>query len=284
MKDFLKQNGILILLIALLLTLIAVVLSFTFGGMANPFANLAGVVSTPFRNGVNAVVEWAEDLYSDAFQRESMAQELEQLRQENARLKAEAREGEEAVRENERLRDLLNFQQKRTDLHTEPATVTAHGSSNWSNTLTVSKGSTAQVEAGDCVIDQYGNLVGIISEVGLNWSTLITVVDVDLELGGLIARTDGAAIIEGDFALMGQGRLKLSYLPEGTRLMAGDEILTSGLISGGTATYPSGLLVGHVEQVRSDEGGLSEYAVLTPAANLDNLEQVFIIKDFEVVE
>ena len=65
MKDFLKQNGILILLIALLLTLIAVVLSFTFGGMANPFANLAGVVSTPFRNGVNAVVEWAEDLYSD---------------------------------------------------------------------------------------------------------------------------------------------------------------------------------------------------------------------------
>ena len=93
MKDFLKQNGILILLIALLLTLIAVVLSFTFGGMANPFANLAGVVSTPFRNGVNAVVEWAEDLYSDAFQRESMAQELEQLRQENARLKAEAREG-----------------------------------------------------------------------------------------------------------------------------------------------------------------------------------------------
>lgn len=284
MKDFLKQNGILILLIALLLTLIAVVLSFTFGGMANPFANLARVVSTPFRNGVNAVVEWAEDLYSDAFQRESMAQELEQLRQENARLKAEAREGEEAVRENERLRDLLNFQQKRTDLHTEPATVTAHGSSNWSNTLTVSKGSTARVEAGDCVIDQYGNLVGIISEVGLNWSTLITVVDVDLELGGLIARTDGAAIIEGDFALMGQGRLKLSYLPEGTRLMAGDEILTSGLISGGTATYPSGLLVGHVEQVRSDEGGLSEYAVLTPAANLDNLEQVFIIKDFEVVE
>lgn len=284
MKDFLKQNGILILLIALLLTLIAVVLSFTFGGMANPFANLAGVVSTPFRNGVNAVVEWAEDLYSDAFQRESMAQELEQLRQENARLKAEAREGEEAVRENERLRDLLNFQQKRTDLHTEPATVTAHGSSNWSNTLTVSKGSTAQVEAGDCVIDQYGNLVGIISEVGLNWSTLITVVDVDLEMGALIARTDGAAILEGDFALMGQGRLKLTYLPEGTQLLAGDAILTSGLRSGGTATYPSGLVVGYVEQIRSDDSGMSDYAVLTPAAALDSLEQVFIIKDFEVTE
>ena len=284
MKDFLKQNGILILIIALLLSLIAAVLSFTFGGVANPFANLAGVVSTPFRNGIHSLVEWTEGLYSDAFEREQMEQELEALRQENTRLKAEAREGEEASRENERLRDLLGFQQKRTDLRTEPATVTAHGSSNWSSTLTVSKGSSSGVEAGNCVIDQYGNLVGIISEVGLNWSTLITVIDVDLELGGLIARTDGAAIIEGDFALMGQGCLKLSYLPEGTRLLAGDEILTSGLISGGTASYPSGILVGHVSQVRSDEGGMSEYAVLTPAANLEKLEQVFIIKEFEVVE
>ena len=284
MKDFLKQNGILILIIALLLTLIGAVLSFTFGGVANPFANLAGVVSTPFRNGINAVVEWAEGLYSDAFERESMARELEELRQENARLKAEAREGEAASRENERLRDLLDFQQKRADLHTEPATVTAHGSTNWSSTLTVSKGSANQVEAGDCVIDQYGNLVGIISEVGLNWSKLITVVDVDLELGGLIARTDGAAIIEGDFALMGQGQLKLTYLPEDTRLLAGDEILTSGLRSGDTATYPSGLLVGRVTEVRSDEGGMSEYAVLTPAADLEKLEQVFIIKEFDVIE
>ncbi|MCI9263955.1 MAG: rod shape-determining protein MreC [Oscillospiraceae bacterium] len=284
MKDFLKQNGILILIIALLLTLIGAVLSFTFGGVANPFANLAGVVTTPVRNGIHTVVEWAEGLYSDAFEREAMARELEELRQENARLKAEAREGEEASRENQRLRDLLDFQQKRTDLHTEPATVTARGSSNWSSTLTVSKGSASQVEAGDCVIDQYGNLVGIISEVGLNWSTLITVVDVDLELGGLIARTDGAAIIEGDFTLMGQGRLKLTYLPEGTRLLAGDEILTSGLRSGGEATYPSGILVGRVAEVRADEGGMSEYAVLTPATNLDKLEQVFIIKEFEVIE
>ena len=284
MKDFLKQNGILILIIALLLSLIAAVLSFTFGGIANPFANLAGVVSTPFRNGIHSLVEWTEGLYSDAFEREQMEQDLEELRQENAPLRAEAREGEAASRENERLRDLLGFQQKHTELHTEPATVTARGSSNWASTLTISKGSAAGVDPGDCVLDQYGNLVGVISEVGLNWSSLITVVDVDLEMGGLIARTDGAAIVEGDFALMGQGKLKLSYLPEGTQLLAGDPVLTSGLMSGGTAVYPSGILVGYVEQVRSDEGGMSDYAVLAPAADLEALEQVFVIKDFDVVE
>ena len=284
MKDFLRNNGILILIIALLLTLITAVLSFTFGGVANPFANLAGVVATPFRNGFHSLVSWTEGVYSDAFERERLVQELEELKQENARLQEQARTGEAASRENERLRDLLGLKEKRADFDLESATVTAHGSSNWASTLTISKGSAADVAAGDCVVDQYGNLVGVINKVGLNWSTLMTVVDMDLEMGALIARTDGAAIAEGDFNLMEEGKLKLTYLPDGSQLLAGDAILTSGLVSGGEATYPSGLVLGYVQEVRSEHSGMSDYAVLTPAADLDSLEQVFVIKDFDVVE
>lgn len=283
MKDFLKHNGILILVIALLLALITAVVSLTFGGVANPLANVAGVIATPFRNGINAFVNWTEGVYSDAFQRENEREELEALKKENADLRRQAREGEAASRENERLRNLLGLKIERPDFDFQEATVTAHTSSNWSSTLTISRGSAAGVEAGDCVVDEYGNLVGVISVVGANWSTLITVVDVDLEMGGLIARTDGAAILEGDFELMGQGKLKLTYLPEDTQLLAGDTILTSGLVSGGTATYPSGLVVGYVEEVLSDDSGMSDYAVLTPAAQLGTLEQVFVIKAFDMV-
>lgn len=283
MKDFLKHNGILILVIALLLALITAVVSLTFGGVANPLANVAGVIATPFRNGINAFVNWTEGVYSDAFQRENEREELEALKKENADLRRQAREGEAASRENERLRNLLGLKIERPDFDLQEATVTAHTSSNWSSTLTISRGSASGVEAGDCVVDEYGNLVGVISVVGANWSTLITVVDVDLEMGGLIARTDGAAILEGDFELMGQGKLKLTYLPEDTQLLAGDAILTSGLVSGGTATYPSGLVVGYVEEVRSDDSGMSDYAVLTPAAQLGTLEQVFVIKAFDMV-
>ena len=280
MKDFFKNNGILILIIALLITLITAVLSFTFGGIANPFANLAGIIATPFRNGIQAVTAWGEGIYADAFEREAMAEELEWYKQRVAELETQAREGEAASRENERLRDLLDLREERPEFTWVDAKVTAHGSSNWSSNLTISKGSAAGIQAGNCVVDQYGYLVGIVDKVGLNWSTLITVIDVDLELGGLIARTDSAAIIEGDFSLMVQGRLKLTYLPENTPLLSGDTILTSGLMSGGTATYPSGLVVGHVEQVRSDAGGMNDYAVLLPASDLDGVEQVFVITGF----
>ena len=280
MKDFFKNNGILILIIALLITLITAVLSFTFGGIADPFANLAGIIATPFRNGIQAVTSWGEGIYADAFEREAVAEELAWYKQRVAELETQAREGEAASRENERLRDLLGLREERPEFTWVDARVTAHGSTNWSSTLTISKGSAAGISAGNCVVDQYGYLVGVIDQVGLNWSTLITVIDVDLELGGLIARTDDAAIIEGDFSLMVQGRLKLTYLPEDIQLLSGDTVLTSGLMSGGTANYPSGLVVGHVEQVRSDAGGMNDYAVLLPAADLDGVEQVFVITGF----
>ena len=276
MKDFFKNNGILILIIALLISLITAVLSFIFGGIANPFANLAGIVATPFRNGIQAVTAWGEGIYADAFERQALEEELAALKKENAMLKDQAREGEAASQENERLRDLLGLREERPEFTWVDAKVTARGSSNWSSTLTIGKGSHAGIEPGNCVVDQYGYLVGIVDQVGLNWSTLITVVDADLELGGLIARTDRAAIIEGDFSLMSQERLKLTYLPENAQLLSGDTIVTSGLVSGGSATYPSGLVVGYVAEVRTDVTGMSDYAVLTPATDLGSLEQVFV--------
>ena len=40
MKDFLRQNGILLLVIAFLLTVLIGVLSFVMGGQADPLSNL----------------------------------------------------------------------------------------------------------------------------------------------------------------------------------------------------------------------------------------------------
>lgn len=280
MKDFLKNNGILILIIAILISLITAVLSVTFGGIANPFANLAGIIATPFRNGFQAITEWGEGIYADAFERQAMEEELAELKKENAALKDQAREGQAASRENEQLRELLGLREERPEFEWVDAKVTAHGSSNWNSTLTIAKGSASGIEAGDCVIDQYGYLVGVIDNVGLNWASLITVTDVDFQMGGRIARTDGSAIIEGDFSLMSQGKLKMTYLPENAQLLSGDTIVTSGLVSGGEATYPSDLVVGYVEQVRTDETGMSDYAILTPATELSSLELVFVITDF----
>ena len=280
MKDFFRNNGPIILVIALLLAALTAVGSYALQGVPSPLGNVLGVVTTPVRDGISALAGWVEGVYNYSFRYDELQAENDRLKAEIAELEAAAREGEADSKENERLRELLELRPKNRSFDLESATVTARSSTNWSSTLTLSKGSDQGVAAGDCVVDSAWNLVGIIDTVGTNWSTMLTVVDANLEMGAFLSRTESIAILEGDFALMGEGKLKLTYLPENTELITGDLVLTSSM--GGN--YPSDLVVGSIESIHTDASGISRYAVIAPAADLDSLVQVFIIKDFDIVE
>ena len=280
MKDFLRQNGILLVIIALLLTILIGVGTAFMGGNADPLSNVVNTVTSPIRNGIAAAADWAEGVYNYVFRYGQIQEELDSLRAQVAELEDQVREGQEAAKQNERLRELLDLQAKREDFVFESARVTGRSTDNWASTLTISKGTSAGVEAGDCVVTSTGVLVGVVSKVGLNWSTVSTVLNTDIEMGGIVTRTYSAGILEGSFDLMRQGRLKLSYLPEDAQLVSGDEVVTSGKGD----VYPSGLVVGQVEGVFTDPSGMTRYAVVLPDVKLDSLVDVFVIKDFDIVE
>ena len=280
MKDFLRKNGILLLIIALLLSILIGVGSAFLGGNTDPLSNVANTITAPIRSGIATVAGWAEGVYTYVFHYGELQDELDSLRSQVAELQDEVRQGQEASRENDQLRSLLDLQERRRDFVFESAKVTARSTSNWESTLSLSKGSDAGIEVGDCVITETGVLAGVVSQVGHNWSNVSTIINTDIEMGGVVSRTYSAGVLEGDFALMSQGKLKLNYLPEGAQLVSGDEVLTSGKGD----VFPSGLVVGQVEGVFTDPSGQSRYAVVTPSAKLDSLIEVFVIKDFEIVE
>ena len=134
------------------------------------------------------------------------------------------------------------------------------------------------MEVNDCVITETGALVGLVSAVGYNWCTVLTVVDTDTSLGAQVYRSKDLGMAVGDFSLMEEGRLRLDYLPADCQLLGGDLVVTSGL--GGY--YPSGLSVGTVEEVQLSDSGAASYAVLEPAADFDSLVEVFVIKSFDI--
>ena len=280
MKDFFRQNGILLLIVAVLLALVTAVVSATLGGVADPLSSLAGWITTPVRNGISALANWSQERYDNAFAQEQLKEEYERLKQRVAELEQKERAYEAALQENERLRNLNDLRPSGRTFEIESAMVTARSTDNWESTLTISKGSNMDIAVDDCVVDEYWNLVGVVAVVGPNYSIVRTLVDAEIEMGGLLSRTDGAAILEGDFALMGQGKLQLSYLPENSDLIAGDLVVTSG--KGGV--YPSGLAAGHVEEVYTEASGMTRYAVIQPETDLDGLKQVFVIKSFDIVE
>lgn len=275
-----RPKGIWIVAAAAVIAVVTFVVSSLMGGSANPLSGALGVITTPLRGAFSSIANWVEDRYDYAFRYDALVEENERLKQRVSELEELNRDSEDAIEENKVLRDILELDQKREDFVWELATVTARGATNWASTITLNKGSRHGVAVGNTVVDRYGHLVGIVDEVSLNWCTVITVIDPELEMGALISRTNSAAILEGDFTLMGQGKLKLSYLPETTLLLSGDEVVTSGM--GGV--YPSGLKVGTIDEIRSEASGMGRYAILSPSADLDELRQAFIITQFDIVE
>ena len=279
-KDFLRRNGIWLLVIALLLSILIGVSSAFMGGNADPLSNLVTTITTPVRNGAAAVGDWVQGVSRYVFHYGEMEQQISDLEEENAQLQEQIRESQEALQENELLRNLLDLRERRRDFVFESAKVTARSNDNWRSTLTLSKGSESGIQEGNCVVTSTGVLVGVVSEVGSHYSTVSTVIDTSMEMGGIITRTNAAGVLEGDFSLMQEGRLRLSYLPDGAELVAGDEVLTSGRGD----VYPSGLVVGRVEGVFSDASGMNRYAVVVPEVDLSALVEVFVIKEFDIVE
>ena len=278
MKDFFRKNGLMVVIAALLLTA-AVSITSAFLPV-NPVTNLLGLITTPFRAAATAVTGWGQGIWSYATEYDDLQNRVQELERQVAQMEQENREATQALQENERLRTLLDLREKRRDFVFESATVTGRTTTSWTATLTISKGTVHGVEEGDCVITETGSLVGVISQAGLNWSTVTTVLDPNISVGALLFRTGEDGILEGDLTLMAQGKCRLSYLSAQAELVSGDEVLTSGM--GGK--YPSGLVIGTVEQVHTTPSGVEQYAVLEPAADLERLAEVFVIKDFEIVE
>jgi rod shape-determining protein MreC len=278
LKNFLKQHGLWVLFAAAVIAVALALLSY-FSNTSSPLANLAGVVTSPFRAAYTAVAEWFNDKQNYYQDNKDLKAENEELKNQIAKMEEQVRQAQADSEENTRLRELLNLRQKHQSFDLEAASVTEHSSSNWTSSLTLNRGTRQDVAKGDCVITESGFLVGVVDEVGLNWCTVLNIIDTDTSLGAEVFRTSDLGIAEGDFNLMGQGKLKLGYLPADAALLNGDLIVTSGL--GGY--YPSGLVIGSVDEVTRDSSGSAQYAVLTPKAEFDNLSEVFIIKSFDII-
>ena len=280
MRQFLQKHGLWVLFAAAVIA-VGLALMSVFSNTSSPLANVANVIASPFRSAYTSVADWFND-------KQNYYQDNTDLKEENAALKKQLAEMEAAIRqaekdsaENERLKQLLGLKAQRPDLTSDlqPAMITEHTVTNWTSSLTIDKGTHHGLEVNDCVISETGALVGLISEVGTNWAIVLTLVDTDTSLGAQVFRTKDLGVAEGNFSLMESGLLTLKYLPAECQLLSGDLIVTSGL--GGF--YPSGLVIGVVEEVLVDDSGAASYAVLAPAVDFDALTEVFIVKEFDII-
>lgn len=280
MKDFLKKKGIVLGIIVLAVVLIVTFSTRALNGRAGVLTDTLGVLRAPVQKAAVSVTDWLEGIYGYLYEYDQLQAENDSLRKQLADAQEQARAGADALEENERLRELLNFAQQHSELTMVSSKIVSWNSSNWSSTFTLSKGEKDGIGLGDGVITEYGALVGQVTELGSTWATVSTVIDVDTNVGVLVGDDGAAAMLVGNFALMQKGTVKLTYLAEGAQMFLGDAVLTSGM--GGA--FPQGLDIGTLTSIQEEAGGQSEYGIVTPSCDFSTLVQVFVITDFDVVE
>ena len=244
------------------------------GGQSLP-DTIMQTLMTPLKAATNALTNQAEQYYSYMFRYEALAAENEALRQQIANMEDQARRADSVSRENQRLRQALNLTSNHEDYKLVDAYIIAWSSTDWTNTMTINRGTEAGIEAGMCAITSNGQVVGLVTEAGPNYATVKTVLDSTLEISCIIASSGYNGMCKGGYIYKDINHLKLDYLPSSAIIRNKDQVVTSG-----STVYPRGLIVGYVVDAGFDDTGVAKFAVLEPAAEIASLEQIFILTNY----
>lgn len=200
------------------------------------------------------------------------------LRAENERLLNENIRLQEIARENTQLTDLLQLRAG-LEFQTAAAQVISRESSEFRRVITLGKGASDGISAGDVVVAGGGALAGRVTEVGPDSSTVVLLTDGTSTVIGQLVSNAARGRVVGQLG----GVLVMEQIDAGDQVDLGDEVVSAGIELGGgvRSPYPKGLLIGQVVDVRRDANAVVQTAYLQPAADFEKLEYVLVILDYE---
>lgn len=269
-----KRSGQkIIALIFVFLSVFCIVFFAARGKFAAPVASQGlMLILSPFQSIVSWTGAHLASITSTVQDFRTVHEQNKQLRMEVEQLRAQNLEASEFAAENQRLRALLGYQEAAKQFDLLAARVIGRESATWTSMIMINRGSADGLTTDMAVVTELG-LVGHLSEVGINSSKVQLILDPRSSVGTLVQRPESrvAGIVEGDYNNPTMPRMV--NIPKDADVQVGDVIVTSGF--GGV--YPKGIVVGHVKEIRNDEGGLLKYGVLETTVNFQKLEDVAVI-------
>ncbi len=256
--------------IAALVLLIVAAIVFSMLGVG-PLAHLQlgflGFLS-PLSHSGNAVKNSIGSLGKDLMTLDQLQSEYDRLLSENKKLRAENNGLRDLQQDNDHLRSVLGYRE-RSSFRLIPAVVMSHDAEAWWNTIKINRGSKDGIAADMPVITDRG-LVGKTTAVSEDMSEVVLVTDESCKVAANVEGTKEQGISAG--ARAPEGELQLAFLSKLADLQPGQKVYTAG-VNGGI--FPSGIALGTVKSFHARE--LDGEAILEPAADLGNLDDVFVV-------
>jgi len=222
-------------------------------------------ITAPILNVVSRPVQSVNDAVAEVEDVLAMRDELARLREENARLMSWQSVAQRLEAENKALRSFFAFSSGPQATFIT-ARVVGDAGSAFVRSMLLNAGARDGVKNGQAVMTADG-LAGRITEVGETSARVLLITDINSRIPILVERTRDRAVLAGD----NSRQPRLTLMPPGMSVEAGDRVVTSG--HGGT--YPAGLPVGVVASV-------SEKSIrIEPLVDWNRLEFVRVV-DFGI--
>lgn len=172
----------------------------------------------------------------------------------------------ELENQNQKLRELIDYEKGSQLATTTPAAVIGRSADHWWQQLTLNKGSKDNVKVGDIATGP-GGLVGRITHTTPNTSRLLLLSDTTSQIGAKVSRSRSTGYIRGDAS----GEATMQFFEKIPDVKPGDVVVTSSF----SRLFPQDVPIGRVAALDKDASPAPQ-AVIQLSVPISDLEWVTI--------
>ena len=276
MRNFFRSTAFKILLAAVVVLLACVVAATAFAGGTSVLTKAVSAVFSPLERACTYVAEKIGGAAEGFVSAGAYRDRVEALERQVAEYQGMLVDYEKLQRQVESYESFLGVKEKNPDFQFVAGSLIGRDAADVFGSFALNCGSADGVSPGDPVISgEY--LVGVVSEVAPTTCVVLSICDPKVSAAAYEIRTGETGYTETTAAGGVDGVLKLTGLSRQTSIAPGGIVCTSGV--GGV--FPRDLIIGTVTAVREEEGDVSYCAEITPGVDVGELQDVFVITDFE---
>lgn len=273
-KEFDKRYLIIIAIVIIALLLVILSIALKKDRNLNPIEKIVKDSGTFIVNVISSPVNFVKDKMDEGKDKNKLYKKYKTLKNKEEQV-------DKIIAENENLKDEINKLKKQLDLNEvlsdkvfKNATIINRNMDYWYDEITINIGKKDGVVKDMAVVNNDG-LVGFVIKVSNHVSTVKLLANENMsdKISVKIKVKDHYI-----YGLLSQYTLKdNSYVIEGISenvdIPEGADVVTTGM-----GLFPSGLLIGHVKKVSTDNFDLSKVAIVSSSVDFDSLDYVTVLK------
>ena len=275
-----KPKHVLITIIIIIIIILAI-FSFTLkeDRQLNKFESLVKDTVTGIQKVVTYPFNWIFTKIDDYKELVNIREKYQELLPEVDRIDSLMTENIELRKQLETMKEELEIDYTINDYEYLNATVISRNISYWYNTITIDKGTYNGVEIDMVVVNSDGLIGKVVSTTTFTSDVkLLTTSDTNNKISVAISSNNKKIYgLIKDYNY-NTNSLEVEGISNTESVSIGDLVYTSGL--GGV--FPSGILIGKVSEITTDEYDLAKIINVSPIADFDDINYVAILKRKEI--